>query len=329
MHIRRILIGLGWAYPLLIGLWLLLRAMFFDHLWWLALINTLSLYLFLPLVIVVPLAFWLRAWPLLLAQSLPGLAFVYFFGALFMPVPTVLGGQGHAQLTAMTLNMLWSNEDDAAILAAIQQANPDLIGLQEVTPDTEERLTRQLATAYPYVAADPIRRFHNILLLSRWPITAVTTSFQTPIERALQATVLVNERAVTVFVAHLTPSNVLMYPSDEFATYTEDCYSERLREAQSLAQAIRNSTNPALLLCDCNFTSTSEAYAALQTVALDSFPGAGWGFGHTAQVAELPFPLLRIDYIWHTPKLVARRATVGPAVGSDHWPLIVELGFGF
>jgi vancomycin resistance protein VanJ len=317
----------GWAYTLLIGLWLLLRALFFDRLWWLAMVNTVALYLFLPLVILIPLALWQRAWPLLLGLSLPLLAFVYFFGALFIAAPTAADASQGRQITAMTLNMLWSNEDDAAILAAIRQARPDLIGLQEVKPATQDRLTRLLAAEYPYVAQHPARQFHDVLLLSRFPIEAVTASFEQPIGQALRATVLVNGRSLAVFVAHLPPSNFLRYPLAQFATYTASRYDERLREAQSLAQELRRVGGPALLLCDCNLTSTSEAYAALQTAAIDSFPGAGWGFGHTVRMARIPLLLLRIDYVWHTAELTAQRAYVGPAVGSDHRPLIAELRF--
>jgi vancomycin resistance protein VanJ len=48
-HTRSLLAWLGWTYILLIALWLLLRLVFFDQLWWLALLNTVAEYLFVPL----------------------------------------------------------------------------------------------------------------------------------------------------------------------------------------------------------------------------------------------------------------------------------------
>lgn len=317
----------GWTYTLAIALWLLLRALFFDRFWWLAMANTVAIYLFLPLVLLIPLALWCRAWPLLLGLCLPLLAFGYFFGALFIPVPAAKDEAPGELITALTLNVLWTNDDDAAIIAAIRHARPDLIGLQEITPAAAGRLIPLLSAEYPYVARQPGQRFHDVMLLSRFPIETVSASFQQPIERALRATVLVGERPLTVFVAHLTPSNVLKYPLARFARYTASQYRERLREARSLAAEIRRVGGPALLLCDCNLTSTSEAYAALREAAIDSFPDAGWGLGHTARMANIPFPLLRIDYVWHTADLAAQRAYVGPEVGSDHRPLIAELRF--
>lgn len=317
----------GWAYTLAIGLWLILRALFFDRFWWLALANTMAVYLFLPLALLIPLALWCRAWPTLLGLCLPLLAFVSFYGALFVRPPAAADEGPGGQVTAMTLNVLWTNADDAAILAAIRQARPDLVGLQEVTPAAAGRLIPRLADEYPYVARPPGERFHDIVLLSRFPIESVTSSFRQPVARALRATVLVGDRRLAVFVAHLTPSNVLKYPLARFATYTTSQYRERLREARSLADEIRGVAGPALLLCDCNLTSTSAAYAALRGAAVDSFASAGWGFGHTARMARIPFPLLRIDYVWHTNELTARRAYVGPDVGSDHRPLIAVLRF--
>lgn len=54
----RILYYTGLGYAGFMMLWLLLRLVFFDTIWWLALLNTGALYLFLPL-------------PILLGQRLP------------------------------------------------------------------------------------------------------------------------------------------------------------------------------------------------------------------------------------------------------------------
>jgi endonuclease/exonuclease/phosphatase family metal-dependent hydrolase len=41
---------------------------------------------------------------------------------------------------------------------------------------------------------------------------------------------------------------------------------------------------------------------------------------------HLPLPpLVRIDYVWHTPDLRALRCQTGPDGGSDHLPLQAEL----
>jgi endonuclease/exonuclease/phosphatase (EEP) superfamily protein YafD len=82
---------------------------------------------------------------------------------------------------------------------------------------------------------------------------------------------------------------------------------------------------PALLLCDCNLTDTSQAYARLATFMADSFREAGWGFGHSSFSRRPPFQAQRLDYVWHSDQLAALEAAVGPDGGSDHRPVIARL----
>ncbi len=80
-------------------------------------------------------------------------------------------------------------------------------------------------------------------------------------------------------------------------------------------------------------TDQSENYARLVHAGLtDAFRAAGQGFGftwpatlHDAYLS--PPPLARIDYIFHTPHFYPRRAWVGPAIGSDHLPVLAELAW--
>ena len=63
----------------------------------------------------------------------------------------------------------------------------------------------------------------------------------------------------------------------------------------------------------------------------DSFREAGLGFGWSWPVAaqvKLPAfvpPLMRIDYIWHSPQWRTVTASQGPTLGSDHLPLYATL----
>ena len=68
---RHWLTRLGWGYAALIAAWLVLRGLAFDRLWWLALLNTDALALFLPLAVLLPLAIWRRRAHLLAALAVP------------------------------------------------------------------------------------------------------------------------------------------------------------------------------------------------------------------------------------------------------------------
>jgi endonuclease/exonuclease/phosphatase (EEP) superfamily protein YafD len=42
-----------------------------------------------------------------------------------------------------------------------------------------------------------------------------------------------------------------------------------------------------------------------------------------------PYPLVRLDYVWHSEGLQALSAELGPRLGSDHLPLIVTFDKSF
>jgi endonuclease/exonuclease/phosphatase family metal-dependent hydrolase len=75
----------------------------------------------------------------------------------------------------------------------------------------------------------------------------------------------------------------------------------------------------------------TKAYRELATHFTDSYRESGWGLGLTFPYhahwgnIPLPMPLVRIDYIFHSPDLGANQATVFCRGGSDHCYVISQL----
>jgi vancomycin resistance protein VanJ len=325
LHPRSLLAWLGWTYILFIALWLLLRLVFFDQLWWLALVNTVAEYLFLPLPALLAAVLWRRAWRLLLGLSLPALAFGALFGALFLPNPPARPADHAPVIGAMTFNVLTSNTDAAAIVGAIRAARPDIVGFQELTHARKTALSAALESDYPYHTLLPPERFPGIGLISRFPIERADRFPLPPLDYALHAVLRVDGVRLHVFVVHLSPNGFGRNPIDQYAALARERYAQRAAEVARLEQELHAVQGPALLLCDCNLTDTSQAYAQLATFLSDSFREVGWGFGHSSFGQRAPYLAQRIDYVWHTEGLVALEAVVGPDGGSDHRPVIARL----
>ncbi len=104
----------------------------------------------------------------------------------------------------------------------------------------------------------------------------------------------------------------------------------RLRNAQ-LNALLQHATKgqPSLLIGDFNMVQYQAAYRGFIAAGLvDSFREAGTGRGFTYPIRRAGFrlrPLLRIDFIWHTRHMRAKRAWVGTDYGSDHLPIFAEL----
>ncbi len=127
------------------------------------------------------------------------------------------------------------------------------------------------------------------------------------------------EKPLEAIVAHLTPS----YPLKKFLQLADYWYKSRAAEVSYLSNIVKQYDEPTILMCDCNFTDTSETYSQMQNFMRDSFHQAGWGFGHTTMGRFLSIG--RIDYIWHTKDIKTTEAYVGREAGSDHLPMIAKL----
>ena len=102
---RSILFWLITAYVTFITLWLVLRVLFFDRFWPLALLNTVAEFLFLPLPVFLLLGLGRRNWAGLLALIIPAAAFVVLFGELFLPrIAGPIEGDAEPLITVMSFN---------------------------------------------------------------------------------------------------------------------------------------------------------------------------------------------------------------------------------
>jgi endonuclease/exonuclease/phosphatase family metal-dependent hydrolase len=110
-------------------------------------------------------------------------------------------------------------------------------------------------------------------------------------------------------------------------------YDESVRDGEiaALVARLEKEERPFVVAGDFNLCDRSAGYRVLEAVAEDSFHAAGDGFGTTwpvGQVRGLPEwmpPALRIDYVWHAASFETRAARVGPPLGSDHRPVVVDL----
>ena len=315
-------IGIG--YVLLFALWFVLRLVYFDYLWWLALLNASAFFLFLPFVVLLPLALWKRRPRLLIALIVPLAIFGWLFGDLLLPHGQPVNPTG-PMITVASFNVLWTNQDYARIAESVRAAGPDIVAFQELRPEHLPAIRARLGDAFPYHAIYPVEQFHTVGMISRFPIESVTPLADPSLDRALLVRVRVGERPLAVIVAHLTRMDIFEDGVFKIAEAVDEYYALREQQVAALLSAVRDTGSPTIILCDCNLTDTSEGYATLRANLTDSFAKAGWGLGLTARISLLGTPIQRIDYIWHSADLQAINAWVGTDGGSNHFPVIAQL----
>lgn len=252
---------------------------------------------------------WLVAALLLLVADLGPLAPLWFGRA---------GAAAGPSLRLVHFNVLSSNRAQAEVATWLASSGADLIFVQEVDPTWAVTLAR--IPGYQMARSLPRRDNFGIALLVRdgAPVTSTGVIELAEGIPALRADVLLAERSLPILAVHTLPP-----VSGEYAA-TRD---RQLEAAGAWAIARRGEGAAPVVIGDLNATPWSASLRAMirDAALIDSQQGHGLQASWPAMVpAILRIP---IDHCLHDPRLWATARRLGPDLGSDHLPLIVDLAW--
>lgn len=298
-------------------LYFALRLPFGTSFWYTALLSSFIHWLLLPSFLFLPLLLIGRRWMRAALMLIFPIIFLHLFGGLFIPKMKGAQASDTQPLTVMTYNVVSDSLPADDLVEALRHSNADIIALQELGPWQAQVLESALLDEYPYRALSGGYVIGKGLL-SRYPILDPQFVDLAEGSHNLIAHIQVGDRLISVFVAHP--------PAPGFHVDGKFFGESPLHAAQICALLkLASPDEPTLLLGDFNMTDQHESYALLNEAGfIDSFRAAGWGFGATFPAIALPFPLVRIDYIWSSPQLVPINSYVGEDAGSDHLPVISQ-----
>ncbi|MCG8442763.1 MAG: endonuclease/exonuclease/phosphatase family protein [Caulobacterales bacterium] len=244
-------------------------------------------------------------------------AAVRVFGVDYAPpAATALAGP-QARTAPNELTLLWCNvqrnrEALARVAALAEEAGADVVALSEVPRSLTEAETGALFPAHPHRAdggeAADGRWTTRVMLLSRPPLSDVRLRAEPPFTSRPYVTAKIAAPAgpLTLIAAHPTPP---LSPG-------------MLAQRDALMAAVADDA-PAhggfIVLGDFNVTPWSPSFAAL--------PGRRAGRPGLESTWLTRFPVLGlvIDHVMLGANVDLDAYQVGPPVGSDHLPLIVEV----
>jgi endonuclease/exonuclease/phosphatase (EEP) superfamily protein YafD len=282
-------------------------------------------WLFIPWLVLLPLALWLRTRFLLVMTSLSGILFVLSYGVLFLPGLPPPNTEN--QFTVMTHNVFIGEPQNAnEVLHQIKNHQPDILSLQEFSwsPTVIET---QFSTIFQYQDVGP-----GYAIFSNYPIQECEISWpEGKISGWTHRCVLeIEDRTLTVLNAHLRPPKLhkAKIPGTSIIMLSGVNTDQHDVDFQALLSQVQSIQGPLVVMGDFNATDQTTNYAEIQRYLADSFRERGWGLGFTfTRFRELGIPMWRIDYVFHSPELVALNAEVGDFAGSDHRPVVVRFGF--
>lgn len=287
--------------------------------WTAFMIRTFLFHLGLLLLAIAFVAAIMRCWRLLVA-TVPLVLFTVG-PALWSYVPGPRPTTAGETLTVMSANLLGANEDTAGIVGEVLAAKPDLLLLLEYRAHWHAAFQAALAADYPYAEYAQREDNFGMAIYSRMPFgepIEMAVPLGTPNTPQARAVVRLGSRDVALYGVHLMP------PRGRAPAV------EQRREFADLLDRLKRERLPIILCGDFNFTAASPFADELRRLGLiDTHRLGGRGRGTTWPALGFFrwLPGLRLDHIFLSRELTSPRSQTGLGQGSDHRPVLAEIGF--
>ena len=281
------------------------RLIWHDRNLLLILVNSLTLFLYLPALPVLVVAIRSRRF---LKSVFAGILVVFqiFFTAHSFAFNGSAKETGEDNLCIVSANLFYENVQATHLIEELLAYNADLLLLQEYTPAWDSLFKSR--SSYPYVLKSPRSDPRGRAIFSKYPLAEDETLKRVDI---MGARVNMRDRCFDILNVHFYPPG--------FVYYEEHVEQRNLL----LGQLDAFKSKDMIIAGDFNATEHSGFYNEMASVFVDSFKEAGRGFGATwPNFAGLSF--IRIDHLFHSDRFECIRIDRGEGRGSDHRPVIAE-----
>ncbi|WP_283135638.1 endonuclease/exonuclease/phosphatase family protein [Rhizohabitans arisaemae] len=240
------------------------------------------------------------------------LATVLAFGFAITPRLLPEGNPGTGEpLRILTANLKFGQADPAGVVELVRRLRPDVLSVQEITPELEERLdTAGLKTLLPYRVMEATWGASGTGVYATRQLTKRTGLF-TPVGHNMPVAQLRTEGGRTVEIVAVHPYAPV--PG------TVDVWAAGLRALPPATGGYR------ILAGDFNATEDHRIFRdILATGYTDAADAVGSGLTPTWPVGGLP-ALFMIDHILVDRRFSISGAEIHPIPGSDHRAVFADL----
>jgi endonuclease/exonuclease/phosphatase (EEP) superfamily protein YafD len=217
-------------------------------------------------------------------------------------------------LKIVCCNVLMSNRDSTRLLFLIKQQQPDVFISLESDLWWEQQFD-ELAD-YPYALKCPLDNLYGMHVYSRYPLT--DTDIQYDIEQdkpSMNARIEVDpETFVYLYVVHPAPPA----PNENAAS------TEREVELLKLAELVADRNDRVIVAGDLNDVAWSATTRLFRQISGLLDPRIGRGLFNTFNAFHW-FARWPLDHVFLSNHFKIRGVQRLPAMGSDHFPLMIEL----
>lgn len=211
------------------------------------------------------------------------------------------------------VNVHITNKDYSRLIKYINEQSPDIILLEEVTIGWEE-VIQNLQKIFPYGKYKFREDCFGIALLSKIPISNIRFfDFGDVDVPSVIAEMQIKDKSIMFIGTHLLPPIIPSYIND------------RTKQIDGILQFISVKKDSIIIIGDLNMTPWSPLFKRLLKEGDLKNSQAGYGIMPTWPV-QLPIFLIPIDHCLVTEDISIVKRKIGPNIGSDHYPLLVDIG---
>lgn len=219
------------------------------------------------------------------------------------------------RLSLLSANVLMTNRRAQDLLALVREQGPDLLITLESDHWWEAQL-QALEADYPWCVKCPLDNLYGMHLYSRLPLhdTELCYLVEDDVPSIHTRVELREGVSLRLHVLHPAPPS----PSENEES------TERDAELLVVARSVLDSSAPIVVAGDLNDVAWSSSTRLFRRISGLLDPRIGRGMFNTFH-ARLPFLRWPLDHLFHSAhfSLVSLRRL--PDIGSDHFPLWVEL----
>lgn len=233
-------------------------------------------------------------------------------------LPLVLTGRGpepagDARLTVMTANVLYTNGRIGEVADAIERADPDILAINEITPEIERVLrSHPVAARYPHRRDEPADLAAGLSIWSKHPLG--TTDDIAELRRGIDTTADTPAGRIRIVAVHPPP------PVSDLATWSD--------ELDALPIITSRSDLPTVVLGDFNASWFHPPFRQRVSAAglRDAAAADGRGLSMTWPTDRWVPAFVTLDHVLVDDRWAVIDTTTVPLPGSDHAGVLVELG---
>ncbi|MBD2099504.1 endonuclease/exonuclease/phosphatase family protein [Leptolyngbya sp. FACHB-261] len=239
-------------------------------------------------------------------------------------LPSRVEARGASELRILLANVNTQNKSYDQVLSWVRREQPDVAVFIETSVAWVKQLNG-LTDLLPYSFSRFKERNLGIAIFSKVPLERPSINWFEAEKNpgpSVVANLRLQEQTLALIATHPLPP------------ISPDFFQDRNRQLQAIAQYVRQLKTPVLLLGDLNLTMWSPYYRKF--IGETGLRNARQGFGVLPswpsvttypQVPALLSSLLRIpiDHCLLSPNLGVKTLRIGPEVGSDHLPLLINL----